>query len=138
MLARTPSTVRLIGAGLTSIGAVAAVLLAPGNSKAQQLAANADITADRHTYIVARCGPIEQADVACVAKTSIEYTQARTEMAKQATAAAKKGVADEAVLRTCLTYLQQQRAGGKTFDRTITRENACAYARELGLRGGPG
>ena len=119
-------------------GVLAAALALTGTAALGQQVANLDD--ERRAYLSAQCDHIrDHAEASgCYAKSSIEFNRAKTAAAKQTLDVANKGIADAAVLKTCLTYLQQQRASGKAFDRTITRDNACTYARELGMRDGPG
>ena len=144
MLARTPSTVRLIGAGLTSLGAAAAFIFAPAGTKAQTLMASVD---DQRAGAMAVCdiipNPTER--VGCRAQRSIEFDNARTAAAKQrietaekATAGADQVIASEQQLQRCTAFLKGKRDSGVVFDRQITRQNVCPYARELGMKDGPG
>jgi len=130
MLARTPSTVRLIGAGLTSLGAAAALIFAPAGTKAQTLLANVD--GDRAAAMATCDGILNPTDrVACRAQRSIEFDNART-------ATAKQGIFSEEQLQRCTAFLRGKRDSGVVFDRQVTRVNVCPYARELGMRDGPG
>jgi hypothetical protein len=83
MLARTPSTFRLIGAGVTSVGALAAIF-GSGGSNAQTLA-NLDTDPDRIAHIERDCGHIRDPDLklGCVAKSSIEYSRAHAELMRK-------------------------------------------------------
>ena len=42
----------------------------------------------------------------------------------------------EAALSQCITFLSTKKSEGATFDRPITRDNACAVARQFGMRNG--
>ena len=118
-------------------GVLAAAIALTGTAALGQQVAILDD--ERRAYIAAHCNHIRDGaeQVGCYAQKSIEFNRAKTAAVKQTTAVAKEGIANEAVLRTCLTYLQQQKTSGKMLP-TITRANACDIARGLGMRDGPG
>ena len=86
------------------------VLLAPMKLAAQQMAAN--------TPDFARCDRLSQSNP----KAAISC---RVEVLNTSAAAAEVRVADANVLGKCLDFLKAQKAAGKSFDRPITRDNAC-------------
>ena len=130
----------------TVVIAAAAAAITGTAALGQQLAAT-DIASDRQAYIESHCGPLARAELECVTKRSIEFTREQTaavekriEAGKQTLAAQDKTLAaqgktlaSQADVLRCIDFLKQKRAGGTVFDRTITRDNACPYARELGL-----
>jgi hypothetical protein len=91
MPARTTSTFRLIGAGVTSVGALAAMLGA-GGSNAQTLA-NLDTDPARTAHIERDCGPIAKADLDCAMRSSIAFSRARTEALRKEGAEHRKAIA---------------------------------------------
>ena len=60
-----------------------------------------------------------------------ESTQARRESAE-----AQAGIQTEAALGQCISFLGTKKAEGVTFDRPVTRDNACDIARQLGMKNG--
>jgi hypothetical protein len=131
------STRKLIG-----VGAVLAALaiLAPPGPKAQTLMPGADTTRERSAFMDARCGHILDATqrVGCRAQASIDFDEARAAAAKRRIETAKQGMTLEEQLQRCTAFLRTKRDSGVVFDRKITRENVCPYARELGMKDGPG
>jgi hypothetical protein len=81
MPAQTPSTFRLIGAGVTSVGALAAVF-GSGGSNAQTFA---NLDTDRATYLERQCGHIRDAteSVGCRGQASIDFDNARAVAARK-------------------------------------------------------
>lgn len=118
------------------IAAAAAALT--GTAAFGQQLANLDDA--RRAYVAERCGHIRDANLqlGCEAQKHIEFDRAQTAVAKQVTAEASKSIASEQQLQRCIAFLGQKRESGTVFDRKITRENVCPYARELGMRDGPG
>jgi sRNA-binding protein len=98
MLARTPSTFRLIGAGVTSVGALAAIFGA-GGSDAQTLAAN-DVHEQR-LQAMAVCDSIrdEVERLGCRGQKSYDFDIARAETARKQAAAARKEAAEHRAAR---------------------------------------
>ena len=72
-------------------------------------------------------------------EAELKQNLARKEDEQQrAKAAAKQGIALEEQLQRCGEFLRGKRdKEGVVFDRKITRDNICPYARELGMRDGP-
>jgi hypothetical protein len=96
-----------------------------------------DLT-EHQSYIISKCGPIERADAGCVARSALESLQKQTAASQQRIETAHQGIALERELQRCGAFLRGKRDSGVVFDRKITRENICPYARELGMRDGPG
>jgi hypothetical protein len=96
MPARTPSTFRLIGAGVTSMGALAAIF---GSGNAQTLA---NLESDRGAYLAAHCDHIKDHAKAagCYAEKSIEYSRAHAELMRK----------EAAEHREAITGIQKERA----------------------------
>lgn len=104
-------------------------LLAPMKVAAQQMAANAGPN-------FAACDALKDpAKVAqCYSDTDGAYWKARMDAANARGAAADARMAAADALTPCLEYLKGQKAAGKTFDRPITRDNACTVARSMGMQ----
>jgi hypothetical protein len=139
--------------GIAAIGALAA-LAGADRASAQQIA---NVQQDRAAHLAAKCDHIkDHAEAAgCYTRESIKFDQARgaaadrraaaadqraaaadqrAAAADQRGAAAQQTIASEQALRPCLLFLKTKKDGGFVFDRAITRENACAYARDLGMK----
>jgi hypothetical protein len=125
--------------GIAAIGALAA-LAGADRASAQQVA---NVQQDRAAHLAAKCDHIkDHAEAAgCYTRESIKFDQARgaaadrrAAAADQRAAAAQQTIASEQALRPCLLFLKSKKDGGFVFDRAITRENACAYARDLGMK----
>lgn len=103
-------------------------------SAAGQQVANLD--SERNAYITAQCSSVTDRTqrTGCIAEAGIRFHEDRVAVNQKTIAAAEKSIASSQALRPCLQFLQQQKAGGVVLDRTITRENACDYARQLGMR----
>lgn len=116
--------------GAVAIGGTA---LLTGFSAAGQQVANLD--AERNAYRAAQCGHITDAArrVGCDAEAILRFNEAGIAAAQKTIAANQKTIANAQELQRCIAYLGQKRESGTVFDRTITRENVCPYARELGM-----
>ena len=65
----------------------------------------------------------------CRSDTYLAHTNAHTRQLQERTRS-------EAALSQCITFLSTKKSEGATFDRPITRDNACAVARQFGMRNG--
>lgn len=138
--ASVPSLRKTLGAaaiGITLFGTTVS------GAFAQERLASTD--SDRATYLEAQCAHIKNhADAAgCYAGKAIEYEKARAAAAReraaaadQRAAAADRAMAKEEDMAACLTFLKTKKNSGTVFDRPITRDNACAYAKQLGMGSG--
>jgi hypothetical protein len=113
-------------------GVLAAALALTGTAALAQQQQFANLDDERRAYLSAQCDHISDGaeQIGCLAAKSIEFNRAKIHAAKQ-------GIAASDALRPCLDFLKGKRDAGTVFDRAITRENACPYARELGMRDGP-
>lgn len=133
-------------AGTVVIAAVAAAITGTAALGQQLASTDADVHAQR-LAAMAVCDSILDATqrVGCRAQKSYDFDIARTAAAKQRIETAGKAIAeaDQRIieaerLQRCGEFLRGKRDSGTVFDRKITRENMCPYARELGMRDGPG
>jgi hypothetical protein len=65
--------------------------------------------------------------VQCYHDTKIAHYKGRIE-------AAEVRLAQTDIVAGCVDFLKRQKADGKSFDRPITRANACAVAHDMGMR----
>jgi hypothetical protein len=100
-------------------------LLAPMKAAAQQMAAN--------TPNFSRCDQMSATNPKGAIACRVEVLQAQGEAARREGAAAEIRMAEANVLGKCLDFLKAQKAAGKSLDRPITRENACAVAQSMGM-----
>lgn len=122
----------------TAVLAVTATTLMMFPAAAQQIAANRTAPPD-----YSRCDAMREANPKGAIICRVEVIQAHTRqlqqeaaIARQQSFAAEDGVRTEAQLSNCISFLTARKASGVTFDRPITRENACAVARQLGMTNG--
>lgn len=122
-----------------------AAVLASFPVAAQQMAANRTAPPD-----FSRCVAMSETNPKGAIVCQVEVLQAHTRQmqqntrqlqqetarARQETVAAEAGVQSEAQLSICISFLTAKKASGVTFDRPITRDNACAVARQLGMTNG--
>ena len=125
--------------GVTLFGAAHA-----STAYAQERMASTEFS-DRATYLEKQCAHIkDHADAAgCYAGKAVEYEKARAAAARQEAMEAReravvanKAIAKEEDLAACLAFLKGKKNSGTAFDRPITRDNACAFARQLGMGSG--
>lgn len=112
----SPTASTLVKAAALAM-AVPALLL-PMKAAAQQMAAN--------TPDYSRCDQMAHSN-------PVGATRCRVEVLNASAVAAEVRVADANVLSKCLDFLKTQKAAGKSFDRPITRDNACAVAQSMGM-----
>lgn len=62
--------------------------------------------------------------------------QAQTRQLQAHTRQVQDHTQSEAALSQCISFLSAKKSEGASFDRPITRDNACAIARQLGMRNG--
>lgn len=98
---------------------------------AQQIAANRTAPPD-----YSRCDAMSVNNPKGAITCRVEVIQAHTRQLQQEREMAQAGVRAEAELSSCISFLTAKKASGVTFDRPITRENACAVARQLGMSNG--
>lgn len=70
----------------------------------------------------------------CTYNEALAARRAHTQQMRRETAEANQTTAAEQALRPCLEFLTARKNAGAVFDRQITRENACSYARQLGMQ----
>lgn len=63
-------------------------------------------------------------------------SQCRVDTLRAHTRQVQDNTRTEANLSQCISFLSTKKSAGTTFDRPITRDNACAIARQLGMRNG--
>ncbi len=72
----------------------------------------------------------------CRSDTYLAHTNAHTRQLQAHTRQLQEQTRSEAALSQCISFLSAKKSEGASFDRPITRENACAVARQLGMRNG--
>ena len=129
MFGKTSNPVRN-ALGAAAVGGAA--LLTSFSAAGQQLV---NVQRDRAAAIAAACNHIPNLNqrTGCIAQASIRFDEGRIAAAKQTTAAADQRAVLAEELQRCVAFLGQKRDTGTIFDRAITRENVCPYARELGM-----
>lgn len=116
------TTVKIAAAALTA----ATIIGGAFSASAQQMAsaqpdyATCDRMASAGNYVGAS---------QCRTDTLIAHTNAHTRQLQAQTRS-------ENALSQCISFLSARKTEGATFDRPITRDNACAVARQLGMRNG--
>jgi hypothetical protein len=129
--ASVPSFRKTLGAaaiGITLLGTTVS------SAFAQERLASTD--SDRATY--SKCDAIKDHAKAagCYTQEDIQRLKQEEAEARARGAAANKAIAKEEDLAACLIFLKGKKNGGTAFDRPITRDNACNYAKQLGMGAG--